>query len=162
VDDALEVYRTQIERTPDNATHRYNYGALLLEAERYANAIEQLKKAVELQPEHVGSQYNLGAAYVNAALARDDSVAMLEENGKAALRDTARSPAQRIDSLVQKRQALLEKAVPPLERARRMEEASAPIRRDACRALLVAYVQTNRPNKAAQVEECTDFSQASK
>lgn len=159
VDRALDAYRKQVGKNPQNATYRYNYGALLLEAERYADAIAQLDSAVTLRPSHVGSQYNLGAAYVNAALARDDSIATLEAKGSAAAADTANLD-RRIDTLAQRRQAFFEKAIPPLERARKMEKGDSPLRRDACRALMVAYVQTGRPNQAAQVEACTGFAGA--
>lgn len=157
VDQALTTYREQIEEKPNVATYRYNYGALLLEAERYADAITQLEKAIELRPAHLESQYNLGAAYVNAALARDDSISALEE-GEISVPDTTEIE-ERIEALTQRRQSLLEEAIPPLERARRMGGVSSAIRQDACRALMVAYVQTNRPNRAAQVEECTGFTE---
>ena len=157
VDRALEAYREQIEKHPSNATYRYNYGALLLEAERYGAAIAQLDSAVALRPAHRGSQYNLGAAYVNAALARDDSIAALEEGTASPSSDTV-STEEQIERLAQKRDQFLEKAIPPLERARKMRGTGEPVRRDACRALMVAYVQTGRPNRAAQVESCTEFS----
>jgi tetratricopeptide (TPR) repeat protein len=157
VDQALDAYREQIERQPTNATYRYNYGALLLEAERYAGAIAQLDSAVALRPSHVGSQYNLGAAYVNAALARDDSIAALEAGEDLASSDTT-SRQERIDALAQRRKHYFEKAIPPLERARKMSTAGSTLQQDACRALMVAYVQTGRPNRAAQVESCTGFT----
>ena len=157
VDQALNAYREQIERQPTNATYRYNYGALLLEAERYAGAIAQLDSAVALRPSHVGSQYNLGAAYVNAALARDDSIAALEAGEDVASSDTT-SRQERIDALAQRRKHYFQKAIPPLERARKMSTAGTTLRQDACRALMVAYVQTGRPNRAAQVESCTGFT----
>ncbi len=153
---ALKTYREQIAEKPNVATYRYNYGALLLEAERYADAISQLEKAVQIRPAHLESQYNLGAAYVNAALARDDSIAALEEE-QVTVPDTVDKQEQ-IEALMQKRQSLFEEAIPPLERARKMGGVSSAIRRDACRALLVAYVQTNRPSRAAQVEGCTGFT----
>jgi len=153
---ALAAYRKQIEDTPNSAAYRYNYGALLLEAERYADAIAQLDSAVALRPSHVGSQYNLGAAYVNAALARDDSIATLEARGGTP--ELADTTTQRIDSLARRRTQLLRKAIPPLERARAMSAADSPLRQDACRALMVAYVQTDRPTRAAQVESCTGLT----
>lgn len=155
-DEALEAYRKQIKERPENAAYRYNYGALLLEAERYAAAIVQLDSAVALRPSHVRSQYNLGTAYVNAALARDDSIAAIEAQ-EISLPDTA-SRSARIGSLAQRRDHLLGKAIPPLERARKMSATGSPLQQDACRALMVAYVQTGRPNRAAQVESCTGFT----
>jgi len=157
VDQALAAYRDQIKRRPNNAMYRYNYGALLLEAERYTGAIAQLDSAVALRPSHVGSQYNLGAAYVNAALARDDSIAALE-GGQDVTRSDTTGRQERIDALAKKRERFFQKAIPPLERARKMSTAGSTLRQDACRALMVAYVQTGRPNRAAQVESCTGFT----
>jgi hypothetical protein len=65
---------------------------------------------------------------------------------------------QRIDSLARRRTQLLRKAIPPLERARTMSGADSPLQQDACRALMVAYVQTDRPTRAAQVESCTGLT----
>jgi tetratricopeptide (TPR) repeat protein len=160
MDQALDAYREQVKNNPENATYRYNYGALLLEAERYADAIAQLDSAVALRPAHVESQYNLGAAYVNAALARDDSIATLEKRAGKSTADAgdATSVEEKVEMLTQKREDLFDKAVPPLERVRKMSEAGRAIRTDACRALMVAYVQTGRPNRAAQVESCTGFT----
>ncbi|PSQ96256.1 MAG: hypothetical protein BRD55_07325 [Bacteroidetes bacterium SW_9_63_38] len=165
VDEAVAVYREQIERKPKRATYRYNYGALLLQARRYGPAIEQLRQAVDLQPDNAEGQYNLGAAYLNAALARDDSIAALKKN-PASRADTTMSVDEQIGQLAGRRDSLLEKSIPPLERARGVVEQDQvlqrpgddEIRRDACRALLVAYVKTDRPGRAAKVQDCTDFA----
>jgi len=165
VDEALAVYREQVERKPERAAYRYNYGALLLRARRYGPAVEQLRRAIELQPDNAEGQYNLGAAYLNAALARDDSIAALKKN-PAAQTDTTMSVDEQVDRLAGRRDSLFEQSIPPLERAREITERDQAlrrpedddIRRDACRALLVAYVQTDRPGRAAQVESCTDFA----
>lgn len=150
MDRAMEVYRAQIEAQPDIAGYRYNYGTLLLEARRYEEAITHLRRAVELQPHVVEHQYNLGAAYLNAALALDDSLATRE-------RDARNGNQIENDALLERRTELFEKAVPPLERARQMNGVEEGLQRDACRALLVAYVQTERLNRAGQVEDCTGF-----
>lgn len=157
VDEALLAYREEVEKAPNKATYRYNYGALLLKANRYDEAIPQLSRAVELRPDDAEGQYNLGTAYLNAALARDDSIAAFKER---AATDSTEAPEQEIERLTERRQALFAKAVPPLERARKLAEGERSVRRDACRALLVAYVQTDRPTQAAQVEECTDLARA--
>lgn len=168
VDEALAVYREQVEKTPTQASYRYNYGALLLKAKRYTDAIDQLSVAVEHRPDHPEGLYNLGAAYLNAALVRDDSIATLEENPDA-MRDTTVTVDQRIDRLVQKRQDFFENAIPPLERARKLAEdpylqldGKQQLRQDACRALLVAYVQTQRSNRAGQVEDCTGLASSAR
>jgi len=166
MEEALLAYREQIERKPERARYRLHYGTLLLEAARYNDAIRELRKAVELRPEHAESQYNLGAAYYNAALAREDSITTLQEEMEAgggaaeeASADSVLTLSQRVDSLRQRRQRFFRKAVPPLERARRLSPAGTS-RQDACRALFVAYMQTQRPNKASRVEGCTGFTSA--
>ena len=166
VDEALAVYREQIDKKPKRATYRYNYGALLLQARRYGPAVDQLSRAIELQPDNAEGQYNLGAAYLNAALAREDSIAALKKN-PASQTDTTMSVDEQIDRLTERRDSLLESSIAPLERAREITEQDQilrrpeddDIRRDACRALLVAYVKTDRPGRAAQVEDCTEFAQ---
>ncbi|MEF8795307.1 MAG: tetratricopeptide repeat protein [Salinivenus sp.] len=167
VDEALVAYREQIERTPDAPGHRYNYGALLLTAERYPEAIRQLRRAVELRPDNAEGQYNLGAAYLNAARARADSVAALRDAPADSLNRTAGAVEAEIRRLDRRQQQLLENAIPPLERARSLTqepyvdlEGEERLRQDACRALLVAYVQTDRPNRAAQVQECTGLARS--
>ena len=167
VDEALSVYREQIERSPDKARYRYNYGALLLKAKRYPEAIDQLSTAVDLRPDNARGQYNLGAAYLNAALGRVDSLAAAdgeEADGLPRIESLSAPERERLD---QQRTELFEKAIPPLERARVLTEEpytdvenKNTIRQDACRALLVAYVQTSRPNRAAQVQECTGFARS--
>ena len=166
VDEAIAAYREQIEQKPKRATFRYNYGALLLRARRYGPAIDQLHRAIELRPDNAEGQYNLGAAYLNAALARDDSIAALKKK-PASRPDTTMRVEEQIERLAKRRDSLMESAIAPLERAREIVEQDQilrrpeddDIRRDACRALLVAYVQTNRPGRAAQVQDCTDFAQ---
>lgn len=166
-DEALRAYQEQIERKPERASYRLGYGTLLLKAARYSDAIRELKRAVELRPDHAESQYNLGASYLNAALARDDSISTLQDRietgaaaADAAAADSVLTPAQRLDRLRRRRQSLFRAAVPPLERARKLSEDTPKIRQDACRALFVSYVQTQRPNKAAQVKGCTGFTSA--
>lgn len=155
VDRILDAYREQIEQNPDNATYRSRYGALLIEAKRYTEAIPHLNRAVDIQPNRAERQFNLGAAYLNAAVAQDDSIRALEERPDSTLSERVRE--RRLSSLSKRRQRYFRKAIPPLERARRMVGDASDVRRNACRALLVAYVQTDRPNRAVQVEECSEL-----
>jgi tetratricopeptide (TPR) repeat protein len=165
---AMAEYQEQIEENPNNVTYRYNYGSLLLNAERYDDAIEQLKKAVELDSREVKAQYNLGAAYTNKARQLQDSIRAVEDS-LSTIRDEAveanRAPTEeekeivnRLDKrskvLEQRKRNIFKQAIPPLERARQMSESESSIRQDACRALVSAYVQTERIEKARELEEC--------
>ena len=165
---AMAEYRKQIEKHPENVTYRYNYGSMLLNAERYDEAVEQLEKAVELESGNVKAQYNLGAAYTNKGRTIQDSLRAVEDS-ISAIRDAAveanRSPTEeeeetvnRLDRktkiLAQKRKNIYEKAIPPLERARQLADSGDALRQDACRALVTAYVQTERVEKAREYEDC--------
>lgn len=158
-DRAMEAYREQVQENPNNATYRYNYGSLLLNEDRYDEAIEHLSQAVELEPDNVQAQYNLGAAYVNKAVAYDDSLAALEDRVREEERSFTEEEEQRIRELAQQRQTAFENAIPPLERARQMSSEGDDYRQDACMALFQAYVQTEQEDKAAQVEECAGYEE---
>lgn len=166
---AMAEYRKQIEDNPENVTYRYNYGSMLLSADRYDDAIEQLTKAVELEPGNAKAQYNLGAAYTNKSKTVQDSL-MAVEDSIAAIRDAAveanRSPTEeekqavnRLDKtsneLSQKLRKLYQQAIPSLKRAEQLADSGDSIRESACQALVTAYVQINQVDKAREYEECS-------
>jgi tetratricopeptide (TPR) repeat protein len=64
IDVAIVSAEKLVEKDPLNKVYRYNYGVLLLNVERYAEAETQLKKAIELDPEYENAIYNLGVTYV--------------------------------------------------------------------------------------------------
>lgn len=158
-DRAMEAYREQIERNPNNATYRYNYGSLLLNEERYADAIDQLAKAAELEPSNVKAQYNLGAAHVNQAVALDDSIAAIEDAARSDDRDLTEEEDQQIEELVEMRQGNFRSAVVPLEKARQLASSGSEYRRDICRALFTAYVQTEQQDQAEEIEQCAGYDE---
>jgi Flp pilus assembly protein TadD len=63
-DEAISSAKVLVEKEPDNKIYRYNYGVLLLNAEKYQDAETQLLKAIELDPEYENAIYNLGVTYV--------------------------------------------------------------------------------------------------
>jgi tetratricopeptide (TPR) repeat protein len=68
-----------------NKAYRYNYGVLLLNAEMYAEAEEQLKKAIEIDPDYENAIYNLGVTYVKWGTAINkeaESQGMISEDYK--------------------------------------------------------------------------------
>ena len=165
---AMAAYREQIEENPENVTYRYNYGSMLLQADRLDEAIEQLQRAVELEPGNVKAQYNLGAAYSNQARRVQDSLQTLNDSLRSISQqavDENREPTaeekrmvneldKQIQALTEQKQELFREAIPPLERARQMADTDGSFRQDACAALVTAYVQIEQVQKAQQYEEC--------
>ena len=165
---AMAEYRTQIADNPNNATYRYNYGSMLLNSDRYSEAIEQLKKATELEPGNMRAQYNLGAAYTNMGKTVQDSLRAIEDS-IGTIRDAAmeenRSPTaeekeavneldSRSKQLAQRKREIYRQAIPPLERARQLSDSGDSIRQQACSALLQAYIQIEQVAKAKEYQEC--------
>lgn len=155
---AMKRYRREIEENPNNSTYRYNYGSLLLNADRYDEAIEQLKRASELDPDNVKVQYNLGAAYVNKGVAVNDSIRAFQER-----LDDKESPTQQDKQMLQKmvnqRRQVFQDAIPALEKARQLADSGSQYRQDICKALFTAYTQTEQMDKAESVQGCAGFEQ---
>ena len=157
-DQAMAAYQEQIDRNPNNAQFRYNYGSLLLSAERYDEAIEQLQRAADLDSDNTRVYYNLGAAYINKAAAIDDSISTIEDEASEADRDITDSEQATLDTLVSERTEMFESAIPPLEKAYQMTATGDEYRQDICRALFQVYVNTGEEDKAKQVESCAGMS----
>lgn len=156
---AMEAYRQQIEKNPENPRYRYNYGSLLLNDDRYDEAIEQLEKAVEYDSEDPKKQYNLGAAYLNKGVVIQDSLVSVRDSIMAGNQDPTEEQLKTVKELDQQRRQLFKQAIPPLERARQMSGPSGEYRQNACSALLQAYVQTEQTEKAQEVEKCAGAGQ---
>ena len=61
--DAMLAFKAGVDADPENKAYRYNYGVLLLNAEKYEEAAEQFKKAVDIDPSYTNALYNLGLTY---------------------------------------------------------------------------------------------------
>lgn len=155
---AMQAYRESIEKNPNNAQFRYNYGSLLLSAERYDSAIEQLQRASDLDSDNPRVYFNLGAAHINKAAAIDDSITTIEDEAREAERDMTDSEQETLDELVADRNEMFENAIPPLEKAYQMTSTGDEYRQDICRALFQVYVNTDQEDKAQQVESCAGMS----
>lgn len=153
-EEAMSLYQQQIEEHPENATYRYNYGSLLLNADRFEEAIPQLQKAVELDPDDPKKQYNLGAAYVNKGAVLQDSLVTLRDTVLAQNREPTEEESSRLTELNKSRMEFFTKAIPPLERARQLSGPGGQYYQDACSALFQAYVQTEQKEKADEVQKC--------
>ncbi|MCW8803315.1 MAG: tetratricopeptide repeat protein [Ignavibacteriaceae bacterium] len=64
IDEAIASSKLLVEKKPDDKIYRYNYGVLLLNSEKYAEAETQLKEALKIDPEYENAIYNLGVTYV--------------------------------------------------------------------------------------------------
>ncbi|MEM8599190.1 MAG: tetratricopeptide repeat protein [Bacteroidota bacterium] len=148
MDRAMAAYEDIIASNPENAQYVYNYGSLLLQAERYTEAQAQLAKAVELydaQDEpNARALFNLGAAYQNEAVDLYDEIEALDSNADAA----------QVEELEAKRQGLFEDALPFYERARELNEAAGDDATQVCDALFRVYAQLRMDEPAREAAEC--------
>ncbi len=158
-DRALEQYAGAVADNPSNAIYRYNYGSLLLQAERFDEAIEQLQEAVNLDEAYVDAYYNLGAAYINKANAVQQEISALDDDARARRDEISEEEEQgimaRIDELAAIRRSLYETSIGPLESAKRyaeMEDGRSV--QEICAALFQAYAQTGQEDKATALSEC--------
>ena len=161
MDRAMEAYQRQVDADPTNKLYRYNYGSLLLESEDYEAAIEQLSKAVELDPEYANAQYNLGAAYVNMAVAVNEEISAMDDEMRAGSATMSASEKQQMEAkmeeMAESRRELFANAIPPLEKARQLMDASGEDATGVCQALFSAYVQTGEQEKAESLAECAGY-----
>ncbi|MEO0559516.1 MAG: tetratricopeptide repeat protein [Bacteroidota bacterium] len=147
VDRAIAEYESEIAsgRVSGEAEGliRYNYGSLLLSADRIDEAIEQLGMAVDLNPDNPDAQYNMGAALQNKASALAREANETEDNAAA-------------NALIEERNGLLERALPYLQASRDLADAAD--QQNACTALFQVYTQLNRVDDANAVAECAGMS----
>ena len=64
LDIAMATFQKGIESDPTNEIYRYNYGVLLLGADKYEEAEVQFNKAIELKDDYTSAYYNLGVTYL--------------------------------------------------------------------------------------------------
>lgn len=154
---AMEFYAEAVQSEPNNKTYRYNYGSMLLNEERYEEAIDQLAAAVELDPQYGNAQYNLGAAYVNRASTVADEIQVIDstlsEQGDQMSDQEVQQQEQRIQQLNEEVNGLFREAIPPLVRARQLSDD--PSREQSiCEILFRAYVRTGQDQQAQEAAEC--------
>lgn len=158
-DRALETYGNAVANNPENPIYRYNYGSLLLQAERFDEAIEELREATTLEEGYVDAYYNLGAAYINKANAIQQQINTMDDDMRERrdeLSDEEESGIMAdIDVLIAERRGLYEEAIIPLEAAKEYAEMEEGRSVEAiCAALFQAYAQTGQEDKAELVQEC--------
>ncbi len=159
---AMEFYAEAVQNEPDNETYRYNYGSMLLNEDRFDEAIEQLEAAVELDPSYANAQYNLGAAYVNKAATVAEEIQAIDSTLSAAGGEVSaqerQQQEQRAQELNQQVNELFEQGIPPLERAREGTNDSAR-EQSICEILFRAYVRTGQDQQAQAAAECAGIEE---
>ena len=158
---AMAEYEAAVVQDPNNETLLYNYGSLLLEAEKFDDAIHYLGRAAEAGPDYANAHFNLGAAYINKAVVLNDQIsamddALREERADLEADEIAAREAE-MDVLAEERRGLFEEALVPLTHAREIIDANGEDSTAICQALYTAYVQTNQMDMVESVAECAGY-----
>jgi tetratricopeptide (TPR) repeat protein len=163
---AETAYGEAVRESPDNAALRLRYGSMLLQQDRYDEAIEQLERATELNPADPNALFNLGAAYTNKSIPLSERIRAMDEERSARSDELSdqelREMDEEIQALIEEQSEMFSQAIDPLERARealsRGESNSSLSEQQICSALYTAYVRTNQTEKAQQVQTCAGLS----
>lgn len=144
-DRAISEFEQQVENFPDDPLIRYNYGTLLLNVDRFGDAIEQFEAATQLDAENADAYYNLGVANLREA-GRVET-----EAGELTL-----DQQDEYDSLIAQRDAFLDSAIASLEMARDLtDDANRPA---VCNSLLQIYNARGMADEAEAAAECAGVS----
>lgn len=140
--EALSLYEAALvsPSAEEEPTLRFNYGTVLLQAGRQADAIAQFERSIALRPDNFDAQYNLGAAYQNQAA---------DVNARANATDDNAENRR----LVTERDVLLNRSLPYFERARALGAEPAD-GRSSCEALFRVYTTLGRIDDARGVATC--------
>ena len=162
MDRAERVYGDLVAAEPENTLYRFNYGTLLLQAEKYGEAIEQFSAAINSDPDYTNAQYNLGAAYINQAVEKTEEINAIDDDLRARRADLSQDQIDamnaQIESLDGERASMFQQAIAPLEKAKMLTEAEGGEAGPICQALFQAYAQTKQTEKAQEIAECACYS----
>lgn len=136
-DRAVGVYERAIRREPDNVLFAYNYATLLLELERFDEAIQRLEALVKRDAYNTDVQLNLGVAYFNKACSLEEA-----------------SPSG--DHAIQL-ELMYGKSIAPLEKARLLLQSEDAETTAIARALYIAYQKTKQEDKMAALATSVDY-----
>lgn len=103
---ALALWEMGVRNAPRSAYARNNYGAALMEADRYPEAVDQLREAIRLDPDYHRARFNL-AGCLEYLGHRDEAIEHLE-----------RIDAQHPDAAVENRLGLMRSRAGDYEKAR--------------------------------------------
>ncbi|MEM1126395.1 MAG: tetratricopeptide repeat protein [Bacteroidota bacterium] len=157
-DEAMQAYADQVASDPENALYRFNYGTLLLQAEDFDAAIEQLSAATSLDDTMGNAFYNLGAAFTNKASEVNLRLSEMDDQRReqqgTASSDELASMDEQIETLVTERNELFEMSIDPLERARALLSGNGEDVSGVCQALFQAYFQIGEEEKGREAATC--------
>ena len=107
--EAQELLDLAVSQDPTNPTLHFAVGANMDEFGNFTQAEKSYLKAIELKADYFDAYYNLGALYVNTA------ASIMDTANKLPITETAK-----YDALKAKADALLDKALPALETAEKL------------------------------------------
>ncbi len=107
--EAQDLLDLAVSKDPNNPTLHFAVGANMDEFGNFEQAEKSYNKAIELKADYFDAYYNLGALYVNKA------ASVMEEANKLPITETSK-----YDELKGKADKLLEKALPALETAEKL------------------------------------------
>ena len=67
-DEASKRFEDLIKKDPNNASYRLGYGNLLMQMDKYDEAIVEYNKALEIEPSYYDAMRNIASAYKNKAV----------------------------------------------------------------------------------------------
>ncbi len=157
--EALPFFEENLAAEKNNQVYLYNYGTLLLRQEDYEGAITMLSNAVVLDSSYTNALFNLGAAYVNLGVQAEQDYQAVENSLQSSgigTQEIARLEAQKTE-LEQSKTKYFSQAITHLETARRLIETELEDPADVCRALYIAYSQTDQRSRAEEARFCADL-----
>lgn len=81
-DQVLAMFKTQLEKNPNDVELLSRYGDFLSDIERYQDAADAYKKVLAIEPENINAQTFMGTALWNLGK-KADAVALYEKSLKA-------------------------------------------------------------------------------
>ena len=144
-DKALVLTRTAVEKDPNNKGFRFAYGVFLSRQDKFAEAIEQFKKAVEIDANYGDAIYNLGVAYLNWG------VSMKAESDKQVEAERAKNKGKDVKTDFSYKEKFKE-ALPYLEKAQEIR----PDDLDLLQRLGKVYANLNMVEKSKAAFERYD------
>ncbi|HNW89945.1 MAG TPA: tetratricopeptide repeat protein [Bacteroidales bacterium] len=138
VTEAQDLLNLAVSKDPNNATLHFAIGANMDEFGNFEQAEKSYLKAIELKPEYFDAHYNLGALYVNTA------ANVMDEANKLPITETAK-----YDELKTRADNLLEKALPELETAEKLN----PKDRNTLITLKQLYARKGNAEKIKEYDE---------